>query len=419
MQSVAAARDLLEQAGSLLRAVSGAELAGTPGAELADVLLTAQRVAHMAHAAVLHASAAFDASGEWERDGAASAGAWLRARADLPPGAARTQFREARLLRDVLPGMRQALVDGRITPAHVRVVAAVCEKNPERRSSLAHVEGTLVEAAAEVDPVAFRQLVERWTCAVDPVAAALDDDARHSARALSASRTFGGAVAVDGTLDPEGGSLVLEALRAVMERDRSPGDSRTPRQRRADALVALCREALGRGELPHVAGVRPHVQVTIPIEVVLRASSGGAELEGAGPVTADAALRLLCDSSLVPVLEGADGAVLDVGRARRTIPPALRRAIVRRDRTCVFAGCDQPQSRCEVHHLVEWAQGGSTSQDNCVLLCHRHHRALHQEGFAILGTPRTGLRTVRPDGTRIPDRRIDHRALAPPHPPDW
>ena len=33
---------------------------------------------------------------------------------------------------------------------------------------------------------------------------------------------------------------------------------------------------------------------------------------------------------------------LDVGRAMRTIPPAIRRALVARDRGCAFPGCNRP-----------------------------------------------------------------------------
>lgn len=412
---------LLAQASAALSSFAALEVAGRPMAELAEFALSAQRVAHQAYAAVLVATAAFDASGAWELDGAASASSWLRARANLAPGAARGLVRDARLLRDHMPAMAQALAAGEVTPAHVRVVTAVAERYPERRDTLAGIDPTLAEAARSVDPPTLRTLVERWTTAVDPQAAVDDEQDRRAARALSASRTLDGMVAIDGLLDPDNGSAVLTALESLMNVDRERDDERTPRQRRADALGELARRVLDTGSLPTSGGERPHLHVTIPMSVLLDQQPFGAVLHDGATLTADAAFRYLCDGSLVPILEGGAGQVLDIGRARRTIPPSLRRAVIRRDHHCVFAGCDAAPARCEVHHLVAWAHGGTTSLPNLALLCHRHHRAVHQDGFVLLGTPGHDLRTLRPDGSRVPDVLAERRRLVrhAPVPPNW
>lgn len=417
---------LLADAGRALSAFAALDLPGRSWDELATLALAAQRVAHQAHAAVLAATAAFDASGAWEADGAASAAGWLRARGNLSAGAARALVRDARLLRDAMPAMASALAAGEVTPAHVRVVTAVAERHPERRETLSGIDATLAEAARSVDPPTLRTLVDRWTSAVDPLIATDDEHDKHAARALSASRTLDGMVAIDGLLDPDNGSALLAALEALMSVDRTPDDDRTPRQRRADALGTLARDVLGSGHLPTMGGERPHVHVTIPVSVVLDQQPFGAALGDATVLTAEAAFRYLCDATLVPILEGEPGQVLDIGRARRTIPPSLRRAVIRRDQHCVFAGCDAAPSRCEVHHLVAWAHGGSTSQSNLVLLCHRHHRAVHQDGFVLLGTPGHDLRTLRPDGTRVHDAFAERRLLLTdpstrplPREPDW
>lgn len=84
--------------------------------------------------------------------------------------------------------------------------------------------------------------------------------------------------------------------------------------------------------------------------------------------------RLACDSAITRVVFGPDGAVLDVGRAHRTVTGQMRRAVIARDRHCVYPSCDQPPSRCEVHHAVRhWADGGETSVANGALLCYHHH----------------------------------------------
>ncbi len=97
----------------------------------------------------------------------------------------------------------------------------------------------------------------------------------------------------------------------------------------------------------------------------------------------------------------ADGSVLDVGRRTRTIPPALRRALRARDRQCRFPGCHA--RRCDSHHIQSWADGGATRLDNLVLLCRRHHRAVHEEGFQVRLGPAGDAEFRWPDGRPFPD----------------
>ncbi|MDR7385517.1 HNH endonuclease signature motif containing protein [Promicromonospora iranensis] len=127
-------------------------------------------------------------------------------------------------------------------------------------------------------------------------------------------------------------------------------------------------------------------------------------LSGGGPVftetggRAPRALlrRLACDSAVTRVVFGPDGAVLDVGRAQRTVTGQMRRAVIARDQHCVFPGCDQPPSRCEVHHAVtHWAHGGDTSVSNSALLCWYHHQLVDTRGITMhwTGKPLTDTTT--------------------------
>jgi hypothetical protein len=116
-------------------------------------------------------------------------------------------------------------------------------------------------------------------------------------------------------------------------------------------------------------------------------------------VSAETSERLSCDASLVVMRHAPDGSVLDVGRKTRTIPASLRRALIARDTRCQFPGCTA--RRCDGHHIRHWADGGPTSLDNLALLCRRHHRAVHEEGFAVARTGDGALVFHRPDGTRV------------------
>jgi hypothetical protein len=91
---------------------------------------------------------------------------------------------------------------------------------------------------------------------------------------------------------------------------------------------------------------------------------------------------------------------VEVGARTRTIPPALRRALHHRDRTCRFPGCPSPFG--QGHHLRHWAQGGPTALGNLALLCRRHHRLVHEGGYQVTRCPDGALRFRRPDGRLLP-----------------
>jgi hypothetical protein len=97
----------------------------------------------------------------------------------------------------------------------------------------------------------------------------------------------------------------------------------------------------------------------------------------------------------------ADGRVVEVGARTRTIPPALRRALHHRDRGCRFPGCGSRFT--QGHHLRHWANGGPTTLSNLALLCRRHHRAVHEEGFQVIRLASGELEFRRPNGWVFPE----------------
>ncbi len=93
--------------------------------------------------------------------------------------------------------------------------------------------------------------------------------------------------------------------------------------------------------------------------------------------------RIACDTGVIPVVMGGAGEVLDVGRAKRTIPPAIRRALIARDQGCVWPGCKRAPIHCEGHHIEHWLDDGPTSLANSALLCHSHHQRLHEYNLVL------------------------------------
>jgi hypothetical protein len=128
---------------------------------------------------------------------------------------------------------------------------------------------------------------------------------------------------------------------------------------------------------------------------------GQSVLEGGGRVPAGTSQRLACDASRVVMRHDAEGRVVEVGARTRTIPPALRRALQHRDQGCRFPGCGVRVG--QGHHIRHWAQGGPTTLSNLALLCSRHHRAVHEEGFQVERQPDGELRFRWADGRSMPD----------------
>jgi hypothetical protein len=199
---------------------------------------------------------------------------------------------------------------------------------------------------------------------------------------LSVSQAFDGVFSVDGLLDAEGGALLRTALDALSA--PLPNDDRSAVQRRADALVELATRQLNGGQLPSSGGVRPHLLITASDDAISGNSDAApAELLGVGAIHAATLQRLACDADVSEIVESPAGEPLDVGRARRTAPPQMRRALVNRFRGCSWPGCDRPPEWTESHHIQPWSIGGRTKVDNLVLLCRVHHRYVHEEGWRL------------------------------------
>ena len=117
--------------------------------------------------------------------------------------------------------------------------------------------------------------------------------------------------------------------------------------------------------------------------------------------------RLVCDCSVITLVEDERGTPLDVGRKQRTVSTPLKRALWARDRGCSFPGCYKTRY-VDAHHIHHWADGGDTSLENLTLLCTHHHTLLHEGGFTIHRDSNGGIFYRRPDGRVIP--RSGYRA---------
>ena len=346
----------------------------------------------------------FDARGGWNT-GFRSCADWLSWRVGLDPGAARERVRVARALA-TLPLLADALARGELSYAKVRALTRVATPD---------TEGQLVGIGRAGTAAHVERIVRGWR-RVDRRAEARETALRHAGRALHVRQDEDGMVMLRGRLEPEMGALFLQALAAAREalyqrarvaakipQPTDPAADRpTMAQQQTDALSLLAETALHQGLDPGAPGERYQVVVHVDAPVLADPEQPGQSLlEDGVSVSAETSRRLACDASRVVMRHDEDGRVSEVGARTRTIPPAMRRALQHRDRTCRFPGCSGRFT--QGHHLRHWAHGGPTTLSNLALLCRRHHRSVHEEGYQVERLPDDTLRFRRPDSRVLPD----------------
>jgi len=338
---------------------------------------------------------AFDARGGWNT-GFRSCAAWLSWRVGLDLGAARERVRVARAL-GALPSLAEALARGELSYAKVRALTRVATPATEARLLAIGRAGT----ASHVE-----RIVRGWRH-MDWKAEAREAARQHAGRALHVYQDEDGTVVLRGRLAPEVGALLLRALDAAREtlyqRGRAAGAmpaataAPTRPQQQADALALLAETALHHELDPGAPGERYQVVVHVDAAVLADPEQPGQSvLEEGSHVSAETSRRLACDATRVIMRHGPDGEVTEVGARTRTVPPALRRVLQQRDRGCRFPGCGLRFT--QAHHIEHWAAGGPTTVSNLALLCRRHHRSVHEDGFDVERLANGELQFMRPDG---------------------
>jgi hypothetical protein len=302
-----------------------------------------------------------------------SAVALLIDRLGVSAGAARGMVRLAAALEQ-MPCTLAALEVGSIDLGRARALVATRESAPQ---TFAEHEAALVDTVAGLPMVDVTRALAYWSQQAATEEATSEAAAVHERRRLFVS-VVGGMVHLDGRLDPVSGEVVITALEAVCDRAHlDPTDTRTPAQRRADALVGLCSDHLDDAGTGVARSERPHVLVHVALDALEGRSGRPCELDQSGVITPAEARMLACDARITRVITGPGSQPLDVGRTTRVVPKGMRLALMVRDGGCAVEGCRAPRRWCDAHHIVHWADGGSTALPNLVLLCRFHHTRVH------------------------------------------
>jgi hypothetical protein len=340
----------------------------------------------------------FDSGGGYQNTQALTAKSWLRWKCNFSPSAASGRVAVARELAD-LPQATQAFAAGDFSYPHAAMIARTAESLGNKMES--NAETILVTAAKELDLARLHVVAIKLRHFMDPDSVREEANESHELRFLHLSQTLDGVFYLNGRLDAEGGATLQTALNALAG-PPTPDDRRTPRQRRADSLVELARQHLDRGTLPEVGGQKPHLAVTVSMATLAnQPGSPAADLEWASPIPAETARRLACDAAITPISLGSESDQPRAGQTSRSISGSQRKALVVRDKGCRFPACDRPPDWTDAHHLKHWADGGKHVMDNLVLLCRRHHRMVHEEGWQLVITADGEIVAMTPDGFAI------------------
>jgi hypothetical protein len=331
------------------------------------------------------AVASFAEGGEWAAAGAQSAPAWIATTCHLPLGEVRKQLRRGRALSS-MPLVAAAFSLGDIGPAHVDVLVkaatAVHHADPE---AFALCEAALVEAATELRFVPFANAVSYFTQMADPDGAEAYDLVRRARRDAYVVESMHGTYLLGGNLDPIGGAIVagefarIEKLlfeaewaqaKETLGRDPKVHElPRTPAQRRADALVEMAVRSKGAQ-----AGDRrpePLFSVLVGYEALHGRIS---RIEG-GPILTPGALLPWLDGASFERIVFGPGTRIECSPRARFFTGATRRAIEIRDQYCTHPFCcEVPAQQCQIDHIVPFAQGGETTQENGQVHCGFHNR---------------------------------------------
>jgi len=230
----------------------------------------------------------------------------------------------------------------------------------------------------------FKAAVDYWVLLADPDGCDADAMERRQRCRVHLDQTMTGMYSGSMLFDPVGGVIVAEELhrreQALCDADwaqakarlgRDPLVSelgRTSEQRRADAMIDM---AVRSAAMPADA-IRPKPLFTLVLgahrfERLCRLATG--------QVVAPAAVAPWVDTAqLETIVFDASGERAIKATRKRTFTGVVRRILEVRDGQCAHPYCDQPPHRCQGDHIVAYAHGGLTSQDNGQLLCGYHNR---------------------------------------------
>ena len=315
---------------------------------------------------------------------------WLSWSCAMTPGVAREHVRVAKALRR-MPTINELFREGRLSYSKVREVTRVVDVVDEARLAQLALTATASQLARMIS--GFRS-ADRMRVS------------QQTQRAVSWHEREDGMIEFRARLPKEEAAVVVAAMDTAQEQFGPPPPKLDPcsdiqqqpapgvgAYSRADALLDVARSFLETAPEDRSGEDRSMVVVHVSADNLTRKpgdvpagtcqpTEATCHIERVGSVEAATAQKLACDNPLLGAVIDKHGKVLALGRTRRLVSKAQRRALMIRDKMCCYPGCHQAR-HLKAHHVVPWMLGGRTDLDNLILLCQWHHTAVHEGGITI------------------------------------
>ncbi len=280
------------------------------------------------------------------------------------------------------PLLWEALSEGSIDLAKAKVIiTGTCHLEPELRSKVA---GVALERAPQQTTGQLDARLRKLVIQIDPDAAKTRyQQGIEDRRVISEANPDGTANLHGLNLPPHRSSAVMRRINRLARAARSANDPRTMDQIRADVLLDLL-----AGSNHHDRQYRGTVDIQVDLNTLAGLVENPAELAGYGPVIADIARQVTkqqADSEWRYTITNDEGQVVHNGTTRRRPTADQTRQVEAENPTCVFPGCRNPASECDIDHNQEWSEGGPTEVENLAPLC-RHDHVIRHHGWNIKQT---------------------------------
>jgi hypothetical protein len=254
----------------------------------------------------------------------------------------------------------------------------------------AAVEERVLTRAVEQTAPQLRQSVRRAVLRLDPDGAQRRHTRAKRGRRVELYPADDGMATLWAHLPAAAARAIYDTVDAHARHTGGAGDDRCADERRADAFVDLM--------LGAATGPAAQVVVNVPVGTLLGLDGAPGELAGYGPIPAAMARELAADATWRRLLtDPVSGAVVEFGRTTYRPPAALADFVRARDRTCRFPSCNRAAQHCDLDHRVPFPEG-PTNADNVDVLCRRHHRLKHTNGWQTARLPNGDYNWRSPDG---------------------